>query len=152
MPIRFAFVAFLVTLVVASGVSTTAGSARPLRLEPYQAVAGCSPRANDLVREHGPDAVRGGCFLLRAITDSGTVHEVCAGAEDLAPLLAPFVDELLAEHRDARETRGAHVAFSLPAAAVRKPRAPPKRRCAQWIDLTDAGAGRYDDIATDAGF
>ena len=106
---------------------------------------GCSPR----VRERLPSgAARGGCILLRALTDDGSVHEVCEDVEDLVdqlgPILVPLVEELISKHRDARVERGAQIAFALPVATLKKPRAPPKRRCAQWIDLTDAGATPVD--------
>lgn len=101
----------------------------------------CSPAQRETVREIAPPATRALCVLLRAFTSSGTVDEVCATAEDLAP----FVSEILAEHA-AREGRGGAVmppgvalAFSMPP----PPRPVPRRRCVQWVDLSgsiDAGS------------
>lgn len=83
--------------------------------------------------------VQGGCVLLRAVTSSGEVHEACAQIEDLAPVLGPLVDQIIAERADARAT-GARVAFALTLEEDPKPaRKPPKRRCAKW-EYLDAGA------------
>lgn len=91
------------------------------------------------VGDTAPAVVQGSCIMLRAFTDRGDVHEVCATLEEIAPLVAPFVDDLIAERKDARE-QGARVAFALPAAAATpKPRRPPRRRCVAWQYL-DGGA------------
>lgn len=83
--------------------------------------------------------VKAGCILLRAITEDGTVDEVCATAEDLAPLIG----EILAEHdknRAAAEKASPLVAFTI--APPKRPA--PKRRCSQWVTLSalhDGGDG-----------
>lgn len=115
-------------------------------------IAGCSP---GIFSRRAPEAARAGCVLVRALTDDGTVHDVCAAAEDLAPLLAPLVDLLISEHKDARD-RGARVAFALPVATVsevttRPSRKRPRRKCVQWVYLdagaTDVDAGAEDDAS-----
>jgi len=108
---------------------------------------GCSPG----LARRAPEAIRQGCVLIRALTDDGTIHDVCAEAEDLAPLFAPLVDLLIAEHKEARE-RGAQVAFALPVSTVKPTRAPPKRKCVKWLSLVDAGADAGgDDAGADGG-
>ena len=91
------------------------------------------------VTDAAPAVVQGSCIMLRAFTDRGDVHEVCTTLEELAPIVAPFVDDLIAERKDARE-QGARVAFALPAAAASpRTRKPPRRRCVAWQYL-DGGA------------
>lgn len=98
----------------------------------------CSPAQRETVREVTPPATRALCVLLRAFSSSGTVDEVCATAEELAP----FVPEILAaraERKDGRpvaSTIAASVAFVMP----EPPRPVPRRRCVAWVDLSDAGA------------
>jgi hypothetical protein len=108
----------------------------------------CSPAQRETVREVAPPATRALCVLLRAFTSSGTVDEVCATAEDLAP----FVSEILAQHaaREGREGAavppGVALAFSMPAPA----RPVPRRRCVSWVTLsTSKDAGIVSDGAVD---
>jgi hypothetical protein len=69
------------------------------------------------------------CVVLRARTTSGTVDEICATAEELAPL----VPELLAERAEAEGPKPsrAFVAFALEAPAEPVTR----RRCVAWRSL-----------------
>lgn len=80
-----------------------------------------------------PALERATCVLLRAVTNSGTLDEVCATADELAPFLPEIIE---ARHgRPSLESPAPVVAFSMPA-----PKRPaPKRRCSSWIVL-DAGA------------
>jgi hypothetical protein len=115
-------------------------------------LASCSPAHRETVREIAPPATRALCVLLRAMTSSGGIDEVCATAEDLAP----FISEILAEHaaREGREgavmPSGVALAFSMPA----PPRPVPRRRCVSWVDLSgssDAGIVRDGAALADAG-
>jgi hypothetical protein len=126
--------AFAGALTVGADVVDLAPPAAALR-SGAPAGAGCSPAGRALVRD---GVVHGGCLLLRAITDSGQIREVCASPEDLAPYVAPLVDELLAERLDARE-RGAQVAFALPAAAERSGPVGAILRCAGEDALAEPG-------------
>lgn len=112
----------------------------------------CSPAQRETVREVAPPATRALCVLLRAFTSSGSVEEVCATAEDLAP----FISEILAAHaaKEGREgavmPSGVALAFSMPA----PPRPVPRRRCVSWVTLsTSNDAGFVSDAASlgDAG-
>jgi hypothetical protein len=111
----------------------------------FSTIQACSPG-------HGPEpaklvtpAVKAGCLLIRAISQDGRLDEVCATAEDLAPLLG----ELLSEHeRNVKETPTT-VTEPLVAFTISPPKRPqPKRRCAQWIQL--GGDGGVPDAAADA--
>lgn len=91
-------------------------------------------------------ATRVTCILLRAFTESGTLEEVCATAEELAPL----IEEIIAEREEIapqeQKASAATVAFSLAA----PPKRVPRRRCMQWQYLGgdggtgDASSGRGD--------
>lgn len=104
-------------------------------------VAACMPaRASEEPPYVVTPAVKATCVVLRAVTTSGVVDEICATAEELAP----FVAELIAERAEADggappEVRP-ELAFKLPAS----PRRVPRRRCVQWapiVSTTDAGDG-----------
>jgi hypothetical protein len=106
MTTRVSFLVFLVALVVACGAARY--------VEP---------------------ATRMTCILLRAFTTDGTVDEICATAEELAP----FVPELIAT----RAERGgpvpsrAFVAYSFEAPINPVPR----RRCVAWQVLPEVDGG-----------
>ena len=100
----------------------------------------CSPSSRETVREIVPPATRALCILLHAITSSGTVDEVCATAEELAP----FVPEILARRSETpaagKPSQSLQVAavFDAPARPV------PRRRGVAWIplaSLNDGGLG-----------
>lgn len=131
-------------------------------LEPVAVMSGCVP----FTGQRASEGAKAGCVLVRALVKDGTIHDVCLTVEDLAPLIAPLVDLLISEHKDARE-HGARVAFALPAAvvdeeqsepyevttlgAIRDPpkRAPRKRMCVRWVSLVDAGADAAEDASKD---
>lgn len=78
-----------------------------------------------------PPVTKAGCILLRAFV-GGKVDEVCATAEDLAPLIG----EILAEHEKNVQAGDEPPAAPMVAFTIAEPKKPkPKRRCAQWIDL-----------------
>lgn len=100
------------------------------------AVPSCGPRELE-PRQVVPPAVRAGCILLRAFTDDGRLDEVCATAEDLAPLFG----ELLAEHEknSSPEQKNASPLLAFTLAPPKKPA--PRRRCAQWVTLSASDGG-----------
>ena len=85
-------------------------------------------------------ATRATCILLRAFVSDGKLQEVCATAEELAPL----VEEIIAEREEAppgeQRSSAATVAFSLPAPSRKVPR----RRCIQWQYLSGGDGGPGD--------
>ncbi len=90
-------------------------------------VDGCTPGQRAAIEP----GVREGCILLRAVSPSGTIDEVCATADELAP----YVSDLLAK-REAAELGDVaeasnFVAFSMPTPARRIPR----RRCVSWVPV-----------------
>ncbi len=100
-------------------------------------VASCTPAQREAVAP----GVRASCVVLRALAQDGTVDEVCATAEELAPIVV----ELLSERAESPAAVSAPlVAFSLPPS----PRRVPRRRCVSWVAVgalapeggTDGGA------------
>lgn len=88
---------------------------------------GCTPDQRAAIEP----GVRVGCILLRALSTSGAVDEVCATADELAP----YVSDILAK-REAAELgdvaeASSFVAFSMPTPARRIPR----RRCVSWVPV-----------------
>lgn len=104
-------------------------------------VVACDSRLREPAHVVTP-AVRATCILIRAFTSDGVLDEVCATAEDLAPLIG----EILAVHA-ANESKAAAESTHLPAKPepllaftippMKRPQ--PKRRCVQWVSLVDAG-------------
>lgn len=89
--------------------------------------------------------VRAGCILLRAFTSDGRVSEVCATAEDLAPLIG----EILAAHE--ANASSAEPATPLLAFTIAPPKRPaPRRRCVTWITLQPPDDGGIDGGSGDA--
>lgn len=85
-----------------------------------------------------PVIERASCVLLRAVTTSGTVDEVCATADELAPLIS----EILAM-REAGESPP-HVAAMPPrmaAAMAPPPRRVARRRCLEWGEVPASSDG-----------
>lgn len=115
-------------------------------------VVACGPVRMPTAKDTIPLLVEGTCIMLRARSSDQTKHEVCATAEDLAPLLAPIVDDLLTERGDARQ-RGALVAFAIPdldpPKKAKKP-AKPRRRCVAWEEVASGGDGGIVDAGGDA--
>jgi hypothetical protein len=98
------------------------------------AAGACGTGADRSVRAVEP-AARMTCILLRALTTSGAVDEICATAEELAP----FVPELIARRAEEQGPTPARafMAFSLEASPV----AVPRRRCVAWRTFeADGGA------------
>jgi hypothetical protein len=114
----------LVWLVVGLGAGSALGG-----------VAGCSPSDRATVRPFVEPVTDLGCVVLRALTTSGTVDEVCARAEELAP----YVADILASRAESPvQPRATMVAFTVPTS----PRRVPRRRCVSWVpiaSLKDAG-------------
>lgn len=93
-------------------------------------------------------ATKAACILIRAFVNEGTLREVCATAEDLAPL----VEEIIAEREAAPAPSSAattSVAFALSA----PPRRVPRRRCVQWqhVGGNDSGPDSASNVRGDAG-
>jgi hypothetical protein len=86
-------------------------------------------------------ATRVTCILLRAFVDTGKLEEVCATAEELAPLVEEIIAEREATPPQDQKASAALVAFSLPAPARRVPR----RRCASWTYLGGSDSGPGDE-------
>ena len=104
----------------------------------------CSPGARETVREVAPPAQRALCILLRAVTTSGTLDEVCATLDELAPL----VPEILARRESGETPPSAAQALRVAAAFEAPPRPVARRRCVQWVpiaSLTDAGGARLSE-------
>lgn len=100
--------------------------------------------------EHAPPpakavepAVRAGCVLLRAFMSDGELEEICATAEELAPLLFELLSERAERGPSASSSSRPDVGPSVPLLAVAldapKKRVP-KRRCAQWVPVTPKDA------------
>jgi hypothetical protein len=91
-------------------------------------------------------SVRGACVLLRAVLKDGSASEVCATAEDLAPL----VSEILAAREERGEptstTSAALVAFKM----IGPTKLQAKRRCAVWVAVEPKDGGGRDG-STDGG-
>lgn len=101
----------------------------------------CAPRApgEPSPVEAVTPAVRATCILLRAFVADGTLHEVCATADELAPLVEEIIAER--EQRAVPPPAAVRVAFAVPAPQ----RAIPRRRCVQWQHVgADAGAAEVD--------
>lgn len=114
-------------------------------------VGACSPSSRETVREVAPPAQKALCILLRALTNSGTIDEVCATLDELAP----FVPEILARRESGDAPPGAAQALRVAAAFEAPSRPVPRRRCVQWVDLAslrDAGTAGLSgrDAAADA--
>lgn len=99
----------------------------------------CGPGGIEPAHVIGP-ATRVTCILLRAFTESGTLEEVCATADELAPL----IEEIIAEREEKapieQTASKATVAFSFAA----PPRRVPRRRCTQWQYLGGLDSGTRD--------
>lgn len=110
----------------------------------------CTPRDREAVTPLVKPATSITCILLRALTTSGTVDEVCATADELAP----YVTDILARRElgDAGEDvaeASSFVAMAMPAPRRRVPR----RRCVSWVSIAslgDAGRAGLEDGGTDA--
>lgn len=77
------------------------------------------------------------CVLLRAFGADGTLQEVCATAEELAPLVEEVISQRELVPPSDQKASAATVAFSFPA----PPRRVPRRRCVQWqhVGAEDSG-------------
>jgi len=84
-----------------------------------------------------PALERGACIVLEGVTDDGTVRDVCATLEELAPVLAPLASELAARGEADAGAPPARIAFRI---AVPRKKSFPRRRCAAWEEL-DGGPG-----------
>lgn len=106
---------------------------------PALSICACTPAQRTEFAPLVKPAERVTCIVLRALTTSGTLDEICATADELAP----YVPELLASRGEtprAAEQRMS-VAFVAPAPA----RPVPRRHCALWVPagaparITDGG-------------
>lgn len=89
----------------------------------------CTPSQQRAVVDAAPSAERVICVVLRAASTDGTVSDICATADELAPL----VPQLLAQRAEGVDPPAAPLlaAFSMPAPSRRTP----KRRCVSWMAL-----------------
>ena len=98
-------------------------------------------------------AFKATCILIRAFVSSGTMQEVSATADELAPLVEEIIAEREATSPQEQRASAATVAFSMPA----PPKRVPRRRCIQWHVLGDdggtgdAGSDRRDAIGSKQG-
>jgi hypothetical protein len=95
------------------------------------AICACTPAERQEIIKDVPAAERATCVVLRAITHDGVVEEICATADELAPLVPDLVSDRGAS--DAAPPVG-FVAMKLSAPTKRVP----KRHCAVWVSV-DAG-------------
>lgn len=109
--------------------------------------AACSPRDRESVAPFVGPVVRATCILLRAFMKDGTTSEVCATAEDLAPLVSEIISER--EERGEPPPTGPIVAFAMP--PPKKLQA--KRRCAAWVPVESSkdGGASFRDASSPAG-
>ncbi len=99
--------------------------------------ASCTPEHITVAKSVAAPVVKGACILLRAITDDGIAWDICATAEELAPL----VPELLEERAAAPKEPDAGVVVPTLAFALEVPsRRFPRRHCTAWQKVgSDAG-------------
>lgn len=122
------FVALMFAVPVSLGVATTACE----HIEPQHIVT---------------PAVRASCILIRAFVSSGSMQEVCATADELAPLVEQIIADREETSPQEQRASAASVAFSLPA----PPKRVPRRRCVQWHVLgDDSGTGDESSALRDA--
>lgn len=100
---------------------------------PALAICSCSPADRAELAPLVKPAERLACIVLRALTTSGDVDEVCATADELAA----YVPDLLASRGEAPRAVESKMAVAF---AVPPPKRPvPRRHCAMWVPV-DAGA------------
>lgn len=110
--------------------------------------ASCTPEQIEHVRTVAPPVIRAGCVLLRAFTSDGALEEVCATAEELAPLVHEMIEERERSRVDSTPDAGAPMlAFSFEAPRRRYPR----RRCVTWTEVDGGRARRTDRDAAPRG-
>lgn len=86
-----------------------------------------------------PALTEAACVLIHGFARSGHADTLCATAEDLAP----FVGEIIAE-REANPSdvqRGPMLAVAIAELPTPKKRAPPRRRCASWVQIASSSVG-----------
>jgi len=98
----------------------------------------CTPAQLATVKEAAPVVERVLCVILRAASTDGTVSEICATADELAPL----VPQLLAQRAEGVDPPAAPLlaAFKMPAPTRRTAR----RRCVSWMPLPARTSGVVD--------
>ena len=105
----------------------------------------CTPAQQRAVEQATPAAERVMCVVLRAASTDGTVSDICATADELAPL----VPQLLAQRAEGSAPPPEApllAAFSMPSPSRRTP----KRRCVSWMALP-AGASGVADASSEGG-
>ncbi len=112
-------------------------------------VAACTPEQISTVKSVAAPVVKGACVLLRAFTDDGLTLDICATAEELAPLIPELLEERAAPPPpEAAADAGLVVptlAFALEAPRKRITR----RRCTAWQKVgADADSGSGRDVAS----
>ncbi len=95
------------------------------------AVVACTPREREAVQPYVGPATSIGCILLRAFTTSGTVDEVCATAEELAPFVQSILEARNLPSHEPLTAQELRVAFSVPPPA----RPVARRRCVAWEQI-----------------
>jgi hypothetical protein len=99
----------------------------------------CTPSQQQRAVEAAPFVERVLCVVLRAASTDGTVSDICATADELAPL----VPQLLAQRAEGSAPPPAApllAAFKMPAPSKRTP----KRRCVAWMPLPAGTSGTVD--------
>lgn len=106
------------------------------------AMAACTPAQRADMGAALPVVEKVSCVLLRAATESGTVDEVCATADELAPLVPDLLAERK-EHPQWETDAGPRLVLAFAMNAPKR-RPPPRRHCTQWTAV-DAGADARGD-------
>jgi len=140
------------------------GKAVFLAFWPFLLVAGlvvCTPAQRETARTLAPVLERIACVVLRAATTDGTVDQICATADELAPLVRTLLEsraaagDALALEGDASTSRVSLAVALQPIAELPAPkRRVARRHCALWLPVassTDGSADAAKDIEAGSG-